>query len=94
MENPQLATETASGLAPDAGQPAIPVASFMFEVVRHRGHWRVLHIGRHSPPHPSQEAAIGCAMKMALEKEAGGHAAAVRLRRTDGQVFELYPSTD
>ncbi len=29
-----------------------------YDVVRHRGHWKVLHIGKHSAPHPNQKAAI------------------------------------
>lgn len=70
-----------------AAAEALP--AFCYEVVRHRGTWRVLHVGRHSRPHLSQEAAIGSAMKLALEKEAAGHTVVVRLLRTDGQIFDL-----
>jgi hypothetical protein len=91
MENPTQLAEMAAGLVADSGQPAATVTSFLFEVVRQRGHWRVLHIGKHSLPHHSQQAALDYAMKLALEKEAGGLGAAVRLLRTDGQVFVLHP---
>jgi len=94
MESLRQASDSASGVVADAAQPSVSAASFVFEVVRHRGHWRVLHVGKYSLPHPSQEAAIGLAMKMALEREAAGHVATVRLLRTDGQIFELHPSSN
>ncbi len=62
------------------------MADFTYDVVRHRGGWRVLHIGRHSRAHGDQEAAVRAAIKLAKEKRAAGRAAEVRLNRTDGQI--------
>jgi hypothetical protein len=62
-----------------------------YEVVRHRGHWRVLHIGQHSAPHLDQEAAKAAAMEAARQAKASGREVAVRLLRTDGEVIELDP---
>ena len=47
----------------DLAQPAPPTLEY--EVVRHRGHWRILHIGKHSAPYDSQEAAIAAAIDQA-----------------------------
>jgi Uncharacterized protein conserved in bacteria (DUF2188) len=68
---------------------AEPLPTLTYDVVRHRGHWRVLHIGKHSAPHPSQAAAIACAMKLAAESKAAGRSVVVRLNRTDGRIFDL-----
>jgi hypothetical protein len=73
--------------SPTATADALP--TLCYEVVRHRGHWRVLHLGKHSQPHASQEAAIGSVMKIALKQEAAGRTVTVKLLRTDGQVFDL-----
>jgi hypothetical protein len=62
------------------------LAEFSFDVVRYRGKWRVLHLGRHSPSHPDQESAIRAARKLAKEKIAAGRDAEVRLNRTDGEI--------
>ena len=62
-----------------------------YEVVRHRGHWRVLHMGKHSAPHLDQDAAKAAAMDSARQAKASGRDVAVRLLRTDGQVIELDP---
>jgi len=56
----------------------------LFEVVRHRGHWRVLHHSRHSAPHADQAAAILAAKTRARKKRDQGHLVEVVLRRTDG----------
>lgn len=74
-----------------AGEPALaePLPTLTYDVVRHRGHWRVLHIGKHSAAHPNQKAAIEHAMKLAMESKAAGRHVLVRLNRTDGRVFDL-----
>ena len=56
-----------------------------YEIVRHRGHWRVLHIGKHSAPYDSQDAAIAAALDQAKQSVAQGRLALVRLKRTDGE---------
>jgi hypothetical protein len=56
-----------------------------YEVVRCRGHWRVLHIGKHSAPCDSQDPAIAAAVARAKESLAQGRLALVRLKRTDGE---------
>lgn len=56
----------------------------VFEVVRHRGHWRTLHRAKHSSPFPDQAAAILAAKKLARQKRDLGHPVEVILRRTDG----------
>lgn len=66
-----------------------PLPTLTYDVVRHRGHWRVLHIGKHSAAYPNQKAAIAQAMKLAMESKAAGRDVMVRLNRTDGRVFEL-----
>ena len=60
-------------------------ASLLFEVVRHRGHWRTLHCSKHSSPFADQAAAVLAAKKLARKKRSLGHAVGVVLRRTDGQ---------
>lgn len=64
-----------------------------YEVVRHRGHWRVFHIGKHSAPCDSQDAAIAAAIGQAKEAVAQGRLALVRLKRTDGdeRLIDLEP---
>lgn len=66
---------------------ALPTVTF--DVVRHRGHWRVLHVGRHSAPHPNQKSAIDSAVKLAIESKVAGRTVLVRLNRTDGRIFDL-----
>ena len=66
----------------DLAQPALPTLEY--EVVRHRGHWRILHIGKHSIPLDSQDAAIAAAVHQAKQSIAQGRVALVRLKRTDG----------
>jgi hypothetical protein len=68
---------------------ADPLPTLTYDVVRHRGHWRVLHIGKHSAAQPDQKAAIAHAMKLAMESKAAGRSVVVRLNRTDGRVFDL-----
>jgi hypothetical protein len=64
-----------------------------YEIVRHRGHWRVLHVGKHSAPHPDQAAATAAAMESAQQARASGRKVVVRLLRTDGKVIELDPAS-
>jgi Uncharacterized protein conserved in bacteria (DUF2188) len=61
----------------------------IYEVVRHRGFWRVLHLGKHSPSCPSQQAAIEAAVKRARKAMELGQPVEVRLKRTDGQVWPI-----
>ena len=65
-----------------------------YEVVRQRGHWRVLHVGKHSAPYDSQHAAIAAAVARAKQSVALGRTALVRLKRTDGEerLIDLNPS--
>jgi len=58
----------------------------LFEVVRYRGSWRVLHRKRHSSPFADQAAALAAAIKQAKAKGEVGSPAEVRLNRTDGEV--------
>ena len=66
--------------------PEKPAPELVFEVVRHRGHWRVLHHNKHSTPHADQNAAIQAAKDLAKKKRELGHRVKVELVRTDGQV--------
>ena len=66
--------------------PTVPLEKLSFEIVRHRGHWRTLHVGRHSPPLADQAAAILAAKKLARKKRALGHPVEVVLRRADGEL--------
>lgn len=66
-----------------------PLLTVCFDVVRHRGTWRVLHIGRYSDPHANQASAIESALEQARGREAAGDRAVVRLNRTDGTVVIL-----
>src|SRR5688572_21183165 len=61
-------------------------APLLFEVVRHRGSWRILHRGKHTSPFSDQTAAIMAAIKQAKAKRQDGTAVEVRLNRTDGLV--------
>jgi hypothetical protein len=63
-----------------------PPAVLVFEIVRHRGHWRMRHRNKHSAPYPDQAAAILAAKELARKKRDDGHPVEVRLVRTDGQV--------
>lgn len=65
--------------------PAIVPEKLSFEIVRHRGHWRTRHAGRHSSPLADQAAAILAAKKLARKKRELGHQVEVILRRTDGE---------
>jgi len=87
--------ELATLAAPAIDTPAIDtpfvetLPTMTYDVVRHRGHWKVLHIGKHSAPHPNQKAAIDSAMKIAMQYQASGRNVTVRLNRTDGRIFDL-----
>lgn len=71
---------------PDAGNLAAPFLPVLeYEVVRHRGHWRVLHIGKYSVPYNNQDDAIAAAVARAKQSVAQGRMALVRLIRTDGK---------
>lgn len=65
------------------------MADFTYDVVRHRGCWRVLFLGRHSPSHPNQESAVKEATRLAREKLAAGREAEVRINRTDGEIVNV-----
>jgi len=80
--------------AKDLAPPSLPVLEY--EVVRYRGHWRVLHIGKRSAPCDSQDAAIAAAVAQAKESVAQGRLALVRLKRTDGdeRLIDLDPPKD
>ena len=52
--------------AKDLTPPSLPLLEY--EVVRHRGHWRVLHVGKHSAPCDSQDAAIAAAIAQARDR--------------------------
>jgi inosine-uridine nucleoside N-ribohydrolase len=69
----------------EAYQPAN--APLLFEVVRHRGSWRIRHRGKHTSPFSDQTAAIMAAVKQAKAKREAGAAVEVRLNRTDGGVI-------
>jgi hypothetical protein len=58
-----------------------------YDVVRHNGAWRVLHLGRYSTGYRDQQAAISAAVERAKGQMARGRSARVRLNRTDGQVW-------
>ena len=58
-----------------------------YDVVRHNGAWRVLHLGRHSSGYDDQQAAVAAAIEKAKGQIARGRTARVRLNRTDGQVW-------
>ena len=62
--------------------------SLTFDVVRHRGSWRVLHRSKHSNPFPDQLAAIAAAKDMARGKSELGHPVEVRLIRVDGRIVD------
>lgn len=58
-----------------------------YDVVRHNGAWRVLHLGRYSTGYLEQQTAIAAAIEKAKGQIARGRTARVRLNRTDGQVW-------
>ncbi len=58
-----------------------------YDVVRHNGAWRVLHLGRYSTGYSDQQAAIAAAIEKAKGQLARGRTARVLLNRTDGQVW-------
>ena len=58
-----------------------------YDVVRHNGAWRVLHLGRYSTGYNDQQAAVAAAIEKAKGQLARGRAARVLLNRTDGQVW-------
>jgi hypothetical protein len=96
-----LTPESGKRKAPTKGTPVIgaehsPSAEaspcFRYDVVRHRGHWRVRHIGRNYGTHANSEAAVKAAIKLAAKKQRDGHLVAVRLHRTDGQIIDISAS--
>ena len=80
MEN---ARDGECGLGAIAEAP-VEATALVFEIVRHRGHWRTLHGAKRSSPFPDQTAAIMAAKRLARQKRDSGHAVEVILRRTDG----------
>jgi hypothetical protein len=57
----------------------------VYEVVRHRGHWRILHLEKYSKPFEDEAAAIDAAKQTAKDRAKRGHPVEVILRQTDGQ---------
>lgn len=70
-----------------AGATGSTPEPLVFEVVRHRGHWRTLHRRKYSKSYADQVAALHAAKTLAREKRALGHAVEVRLCRADGQII-------
>lgn len=66
------------------GTPRESKNPILFEIVRHRGHWRILHCAKYSSPFADQTAAIAAARKSARKKRDLGHMVEIILRRTDG----------
>ena len=75
--------ETLRQIGPGTVAETVPI-SFVFEVVRHRGHWRTFHCNKHSSGFPDQAVAVAAAKKLAIAKRKQGHDVKVILRRTDG----------
>lgn len=65
-----------------------------YDVVWHRGRWRIRHLNKHSAPLADQAAAIGQAWKLARKKQDQGHAVEVRLHRTDGAIVMPPPPAE
>jgi hypothetical protein len=65
------------------------LAARTYDVVRHKGAWRVLHLGKHSQSCPNQQAAIASAIEKAKTDVALGRAARVRLIRVDGRIWPV-----
>lgn len=65
-----------------------------YDVVWHRGRWRIRHRGKHSAPFTDQAAAIGAAWKLARKSQEQGHVVEVRLHRTDGEVVMQPPPAE
>jgi hypothetical protein len=70
-----------------------PLPPLLYEVVRHRGHWRVFHIGKHSSPFSDQMSATASAIELAKQAKESGREVSVRLLRTDGKVITLDPDS-
>jgi hypothetical protein len=60
--------------------------TLLYDVVWHRGRWRIRHLGKHSAPFSDQAAAIDAAWKLARKKQGQGHVVEVHLHRTDGEI--------
>jgi hypothetical protein len=67
-------------------QQRVARETLVYEVVRHRGHWRILHQEKHSKAFGDQEAAIDAAKATAAKAANKGREVQVILRRVDGQV--------
>lgn len=65
----------------------------VYEIVRHRGQWRILHQQKHSRPFVDQEAALDAAKRIAAETAEAGHSVRIVVRQADGQVASC-SSTD
>lgn len=75
-------------------QQRVAHQQLVYEVVRHRGHWRILHLKKHSKPFDSQAKALVEAHRTAGAQAERGHAVEVILRRTDGQSVPHTPSDE
>jgi hypothetical protein len=73
--------------------PGKELPVLIYEVARRRGHWRVPHIGKHSPPHPDQATAIAAAVDSAKPARASGREVVVQLLRTNSKVIALDPNS-
>ena len=67
-------------------QQRVARKALVYEVVRHRGHWRILHQEKHSKAFGDQEAAIDAAKTTAAKAASKGREVQVILRQIDGQV--------
>jgi hypothetical protein len=74
-----------------AANEQLPI--LLYEIVRHRGHWRMLHIGKHSSSFTDQASATAAALNSAKQAREAGREVAVRVLRTDGKVFTLDPDS-
>ncbi|WP_162917378.1 hypothetical protein [Dongia deserti] len=63
-----------------------PLPETVFEVVRHRGSWRILHRSKYSAPFADQAAAIAAAKELGRSKRALGYPVKILLRRYDGEI--------
>lgn len=75
-------------------QQRVAHQQLVYEVVRHRGRWRILHLKKHSKPFDSQTEALDEAQRTARAQAKRGHAVEVILRRTDGQIVPHTPTDE
>jgi len=66
-----------------------PSTARTYDVVRHKGAWRILYLGKHSQAYSGQQAAVASAVEKAKADKALGRAVRVRLVRVDGRVWPV-----